>query len=518
MKRRSTILMVAVLVLAVGCSRSTEKKPRPGTTEQSKSVAAGEAKPGVTEKAGAEVAEKAKPEAVEKTDAKAAEEAKPSVAEKAKPKAAKKVKPKAVQPPKAEPTTEPVSRGEKFWTDRQAKLNERVKRGNVKLLFIGDSITQGWEGAGKGVWRNFYSQRGAVNLGIGGDRTQHVLWRLQNGNIDGVSPKLAVLMIGTNNSGSNTPEEIAEGVTKIVGLLREKLPAMKILILSIFPRGADKNDAQRQVNEKANKLIEKLADGENVIVMDIGGRFTKPDGTLTREVMPDLLHLSPPAYQSWAEAIEPVVARVMTGGPLEAPPAATPEAPEASEEGFVSLFDGKTLDGWRKAGGGATYKVEDGCIVGRVGPGANTFLCTTKDYGDFILKLELKLDVPVNSGIQIRSHERPKGGPVFGYQVEVDPTDRGWSGGIYDEQRRGWLCSLAANEPALHALKRDDWNQYVIKAVGPSIKTWINGVPCADIVDDIDATGFIGLQVHAAKEGQIRWKNIRIKELGKTAE
>lgn len=186
----------------------------------------------------------------------------------------------------------------------------------------------------------------------------------------------------------------------------------------------------------------------------------------------------------------------------------------AEEEGFRPLFDGKTLDGWRKAGGGATYRVEDGCIVGEVGPGSNTFLCTEKSYADFILKLEVKLDVPGNSGIQFRSHQRDGNGRVFGYQCEIDPSARAWSGGIYDESRRGWLYPLKDDEAARKAFKVDGWNEYVIEAVGDSLATWINGVPCAKLKDDADAEGFIALQVHSGKQGRIRWRNVRIKVIG----
>ncbi len=187
----------------------------------------------------------------------------------------------------------------------------------------------------------------------------------------------------------------------------------------------------------------------------------------------------------------------------------------AEEEGFVPLFDGKTLNGWRKAGGGATYKVEDGCIVGEVGPGANTFLCTEKTFGDFILKLEAKFDVPGNSGVQFRSHQR-ENGRVFGYQFEIDPSDRAYTGGIYDEARRGWLFPLADKPEAQKAFKRDDWNSFVIEARGPRLRTWVNGVACADLIDTMDMEGFIALQVHAGRQGRIRWKNIRIKEWGKS--
>ncbi len=196
---------------------------------------------------------------------------------------------------------------------RHEKMNERVKQGNVDLLFIGDSITQGWEKNGKEVWDKHYAPRNAVNLGTGGDRTEHVLWRLQNGNLDGISPRLAVIMIGTNNSGSNTPEEIAAGIEAIVKLLRDKLPKMKILLLAVFPRGDAAEDPRHKVNQKTNEIIAKLADGKTVEYLDIGAKFLK-DGKLTKDIMPDLLHLSPEGYEIWAKAIEPSVVKVMGSG------------------------------------------------------------------------------------------------------------------------------------------------------------------------------------------------------------
>lgn len=197
------------------------------------------------------------------------------------------------------------------WVQRHESFNERVKKGDVDLLMIGDSITQGWEGAGAEVWKKFYAPRKAVNLGIGGDRTQHVLWRLDNGNIAGIKPKLAVLMIGTNNSGTNTSEEIAEGIKAIVAKLNKDLPETKVLILGVFPRGADPSDAKRKVNEGANAIVAKTEIGMNVYYLDIGPKFLAEDGTLSKEIMPDLLHLSPKGYTIWAESIEPMVAKLM---------------------------------------------------------------------------------------------------------------------------------------------------------------------------------------------------------------
>jgi beta-glucosidase len=197
------------------------------------------------------------------------------------------------------------------WMQRHESFNKRVAQGKADLLFIGDSITQGWEGAGKGVWERFYGKRNAVNLGIGGDRTQHVLWRLDNGNLYNIHPKLAVLMIGTNNSGTNNSEQIAAGVKAIVEKLRTKLPETKVLVLAIFPRGANKDDAKRKVNEGANEIIKGLADDKMVYYLDIGPNFLQDDGTLSKEVMPDLLHLNEKSYTTWAESIEPKVKELL---------------------------------------------------------------------------------------------------------------------------------------------------------------------------------------------------------------
>lgn len=188
---------------------------------------------------------------------------------------------------------------------------------------------------------------------------------------------------------------------------------------------------------------------------------------------------------------------------------------------FVPLFDGKTLDGWHQLGGKAEYQVEDGMIVGSSVPNtSNSFLCTDKIYGDFILELEFKVDPGLNSGVQIRSNSFPdyRKGQVHGYQVEIDPGSRAWSAGIYDEGRRGWLFDLKENEPARKAFKPEAWNKFRIQAVGDSIKTWLNGVPAADLVDSMTHAGFIGLQVHGVggrtEPLRVRWRNIRIQDLG----
>ncbi len=189
-----------------------------------------------------------------------------------------------------------------------------------------------------------------------------------------------------------------------------------------------------------------------------------------------------------------------------------------AQENWTSLFNGKDLSGWKPLNGKAKYEVRDEEIVGTTVPNEpNSFLATTKDYGDFILELELKVDPSMNSGIQIRSLSNAsfKNGRVHGYQVEVDPSDRKWSGGIYDEARRGWLYPLEVNAAGKDAFKNGEWNKYRIESIGNTIRTWVNGIPTAHLVDAENAKGFIALQVHeidkpenAGKE--IHWRNIRI--------
>lgn len=217
----------------------------------------------------------------------------------------------------------------------------------------------------------------------------------------------------------------------------------------------------------------------------------------------------------------------------------TPSLPfrSAGQEGFAPLFDGKSLDGWYVCNGFAKYEVEDGAIVGTTAEGSpNSFLCTDKEYGDFVLEFDTKTDPALNSGVQIRSHRygseatvltfngrqfverKHPVGRVHGYQVEISNEKTGASGGIYDEARRGWLHNIADDPVASEAFKDNQWNHYRVVAKGDSIKVWVNGVPCADIVDPVDLSGFIALQVHSykgEKPVQVRWRNIRIQDLGR---
>lgn len=205
-------------------------------------------------------------------------------------------------------STTPVPRQDNWWTKRHKASVERAKKGDVDLLFLGDSITQGWND--NETWKEHYEPRKAANFGFSGDRTQHVLWRLENGEIDGIKPRGIVLMIGTNNAGSDSAEDIAAGITQIVSTLREKLPESNILLLGVFPRGEEPNPVREKL-DAVNTQIAKLDDGGKVHYLDIGSSFLEDDGTISKDVMPDFLHLSAEGYKRWAKAIEPAVKHLL---------------------------------------------------------------------------------------------------------------------------------------------------------------------------------------------------------------
>ncbi len=181
------------------------------------------------------------------------------------------------------------------------------KRGEGELAFIGDSITQGWEGNGKEIWEERFARFEPINLGFSGDRTEHVIWRLTHGNLATIQPQVAVLMIGTNNTGHSMqdPREVAAGVRRILDILEEKTPNTQVLMLGVFPRGKDPFDLMRLNNVAINQIVRRYADGQRVHYLDISSAFLDQDGILSEDIMPDLLHLSPEGYRRWADAIAP---------------------------------------------------------------------------------------------------------------------------------------------------------------------------------------------------------------------
>jgi lysophospholipase L1-like esterase len=216
---------------------------------------------------------------------------------------------KSIQP---EPQTADWAKD--WWGKRhEEKLAEKKKLGQVDVIMIGDSITHGWENGGKATWDKYYDSRKALNLGYSGDRTENVLWRLQHGEVDDIAPKLAIIMIGTNNAGHRKEKsaDTATGIKAILDELGKRLPNTKCLLLAIFPRDEKPDGEYRQINDATNKIIASYADNQRVFFLDINKKFLSGDGTLPADIMPDRLHPNEKGYAIWAEAIEPTVEKLL---------------------------------------------------------------------------------------------------------------------------------------------------------------------------------------------------------------
>jgi lysophospholipase L1-like esterase len=230
----------------------------------------------------------------------------------------------SAQEPKLHTAVSPLPR-EEVWMKRHQAFVDIAKKGGVDVLFLGDSITDDWGGDGHNrnavgakIFAKEFAPLKAANFGISGDRTQHVLWRLQNGEFDGIQPKVVMLMIGTNNSNDtdNTAEEIADGIKAIVKEIHKRSPKTKVLLLGIFPRANKKtpeaNEKQTEKIRKVNAIVAKLDDGgKTVKYLDIGDKLSQPDGKIPREIMPDQLHLSERGYQIWADAVKGPLVELM---------------------------------------------------------------------------------------------------------------------------------------------------------------------------------------------------------------
>ncbi len=313
-----------------------------------------------------------------------------------------------------EDSTTPVPRKDDWWQKRFEANQERVNQGNIDVIFLGDSITHGWELGGKEVWEEYYGERNAVNMGFSGDQTQHVLWRIKNLNWGNVNPKLAIIMIGTNNCHHHSGEDIAKGIEAIVDELHNLFPQMKVLLLAIFPRADVGQDKIERIN-LANKIVSEFPKSKRyVCYLDINAEFLDENGNLPKEVMPDLLHPNEKGYEIWADAMEPKVAELLGEYSVEKPP-----------KGFVPLFNGVDLTGWKglvadpikraqmseeelreaqqKADEEmrAHWKVVDGVLT-YDGKGNN--LCTARDYEDFELLVDWKIEAGGDSGIYLTGH------------------------------------------------------------------------------------------------------------------
>ena len=210
---------------------------------------------------------------------------------------------------------------ETHYLELHASFRERAQQGPVGLLFLGDSITRGWLEHGKVLWDKYYAPHDAANFGIGGDRTMGLIWRIENGALDNMDPKVVVLLIGTNNTDLYSGEEITAGIARIVALIRERLPRTKVLLLGIFPRGprvnkhgeVDDHVARTNTITEANRHLAALDDGAWVRFLNLGPAYLNTDGSIPNELMPDQLHLSEAGYQRWAEAMNPLLTEMLGG-------------------------------------------------------------------------------------------------------------------------------------------------------------------------------------------------------------
>ncbi|MEX0662838.1 MAG: platelet-activating factor acetylhydrolase IB subunit [Balneolaceae bacterium] len=200
-----------------------------------------------------------------------------------------------------------------WWMPRHEEKLAEEGRESADLLFLGNSITQGWETEGKKIWDEYYADRKSFNIGFSGDRTENVLWRLEHGEVDGINPQLAILSIGTNNTGhrQDSAQCTAEGISRIVTELKDRLPDTKILVLAIFPRDESPEGELRQLNNDVNNIIESFADQNRVFFLDVNHVYLNEDGTLPEEIMPDHLHPNEYGYQLWAEAMEPMIENLL---------------------------------------------------------------------------------------------------------------------------------------------------------------------------------------------------------------
>lgn len=213
------------------------------------------------------------------------------------------------------PALRPAPRRALWWQQKHQRINEEARAAGRKaaLIFVGDSITAGWRAEGKAIWQARYGRHRALNLGIGGDQTGHVLWRLEHGNLAGLAPRLAVVLIGVNNAFSrqHSAAQIAAGVGAVVQTLRRRLPGARVLVLGIFPCGQTRTGRLRGKVAAINTLIAGLADGQRVHYLDLGSAFMSRDGSIQQEVMYDYLHLTERGYRIWADAMTPTLTRLL---------------------------------------------------------------------------------------------------------------------------------------------------------------------------------------------------------------
>ncbi|MDX2190036.1 MAG: family 16 glycoside hydrolase [Bacteroidota bacterium] len=346
-----------------------------------------------------------------------------------------------------------------------------------------------------------------INRGFGGSTAAEAIYYFDRVVLP-LKPKVIFYYEGENDLAAGfSVDSTFANYLKMVKLVKNKLPGTKFVALSVKHSPSRKHIRAKQI--LYNGMVRGITKTDQDLgFVDIVPLQFRPDGTIDPDMFTsDSLHVSDAAYMKWATRMKQYLETVFPK--------------PSTQEKWVTIFNGKDFDGWEQKGGAAKYEVKNGVVVGTaVLNTPNSFMCTKKIYKDFILEFEVLADTNLNSGVQFRSNSRPeyKEGVVHGYQCEIDPSERRFSGGIYDEQRRGWLYKPEGDPYAQMAFDRKGWNKYRIEAIGTTLKTYINGKLVTDIIDTLEASGFIGLQVHSIWKGdfeagkQIMWRNIRICE------
>lgn len=345
-----------------------------------------------------------------------------------------------------------------------------------------------------------------INRGFGGSTAAEAIYYFDRVVLP-LKPKVVFYYEGENDIAAGfSVDSVFANYLKMVKLIKAKLPNTKFVALSIKYSPSRKYIREKQ--KLYNGMVRGFAKSDpNLGFVDITALQFRPDGNIDSEMFTaDSLHVSDAAYQKWAIRMKESLAKFYP--------------PQPKKETWTTIFNGKNLDGWEQKGGLATYQVIDETIIGTSTLNTpNSFLCSKKLYSNFILEFEVKVDTNLNSGVQFRSNSRAdyRNGVVHGYQCEIDPSPRAFSAGIYDEERRGWIYKPEGDPYAQQAFNRFGWNKYRIEAIGASLKTYLNGIQVTDIIDTVEPTGFIGLQVHSIwnqeqNNKKVMWKNIRIAE------
>jgi len=381
---------------------------------------------------------------------------------------------------------------------RFAKGIERISKiefdeSQARIVFTGSSSIRFWQDM-----QERYPNHQVINTGFGGSQMSDLLYYLDE-SVLRFSPAQVFVYEGDNDVSAKRPTAaIMDNTKKVVQGIQAKYPDCEIVLISAKPSIA-RWDLKPQY-DAINAAFKKYAASDDKIkyanVWDI---MLQSNGEVMQDIfIKDGLHMNKKGYDLWDQIIGPMV---------------------GVDDGWEILFNGKDFDNFEQLNGKAEYKIENGEMVGISKlKTPNSFMATKKKYSDFILEFEVLVENGLNSGVQFRSLSLPdyRKGRVHGYQCEIETSARKWAGGIYDEARRAWLYPLSRNEKGRHAFVPGEWNHYRIEAIGSEIRTWINDVQCANLVDDMTAEGIIAFQVHGiynkAQEGKtVRWKNIKIK-------